>query len=124
MSNGLDATHDMAARLQAALTGLMEVQDTTLGRGEGFAARFRGRLLMDSVKAYERVAPAFRALNHTALFRREGDADVILAMPGAVPSLFAIGLAPAGMYAWRLHFSGICRPRLAKKSSIFSSRSL
>ena len=85
MSNSFDGGPDITARLRAALTGLMEVQDTTVGRGEGFAARFRGRLLIDSEKAYQRVAPAFRALNHTALFRREGDADVILAMPGAIP---------------------------------------
>lgn len=76
---------DMSDRFKAALTGIMRIHDTTLGRTPEFAARFRGRLLIDSVEAYQRVSEAFRALDHTALFRREGDDDVILAVPGTIP---------------------------------------
>ncbi|MBI3761437.1 MAG: site-2 protease family protein [Chloroflexi bacterium] len=78
-------SQDVAARLKAVLMGVMEIEDTTLGRAEEFAARFRGRLLIDSVEAYRRVSEAFHWLDHTALFRREGEADVILAMRGTIP---------------------------------------
>ena len=76
---------DTAARLAAPLAGILEIHDTTLGRGEGFVARFRGRLLIDSVEAYRRVADAYGRLGHTALFRRDAGADVILAMSGMLP---------------------------------------
>src|SRR3989304_10477817 len=81
----VNQSQDVAARLRAALAGVMEIQDMTLGKSEGYAARFRGRLVIDSVEAYRRASEAFRLLDHTAHFRREGDLDVILALPGTIP---------------------------------------
>ena len=85
MNETYNSPLDMVERLRRAAAEVMDIQDSTAGRGAEFAARFRGRLRLDSVEAYDRVGPAFQALNHTALFRKDNEADVILAMPGAVP---------------------------------------
>jgi Peptidase family M50 len=76
---------DITEQLRRVVAEVMEIQDSTSGRGADYAARFRGRLRFDSVESYARVAAGFEPLNHTALFRKEDEADVILAMPGTIP---------------------------------------
>jgi membrane-associated protease RseP (regulator of RpoE activity) len=83
---------ELSERFQAAVADVLAVQDVTLGQGPGYTVRLRGHLRVDSMTAYDRVAPRFRALGHTALFRQDKDLDVILAMPGM--------LSPTGSRLW------------------------
>ncbi len=70
--------------LRWAAAEVLDIQDTTLGDVDKYVMRFRGRLRMDSIEAYARVSESFRALGHTALFRKDGEADVILAVNGVI----------------------------------------
>jgi membrane-associated protease RseP (regulator of RpoE activity) len=126
------AAADPSEALRRAATQFMQVDDTTLGSGQGYAVRFRGQLLMDSVQAYDLAARLFRDLGHTPLFRKEGKTHVVLAVAGTInprPSrlwvnalLFGLtvisvlltgamygsdGALPAGLLGWaRYLFSG------------------
>jgi membrane-associated protease RseP (regulator of RpoE activity) len=46
--------------------------------------RLGGRLRVGAEEAYEIIASQFKALEHTALLRRENDQDVVYAIPGVV----------------------------------------
>jgi len=70
--------------LRAAAERVMDIHDTTLGDGNPYVVRFRGRLRMDSVEAYALVAEKFRALGYTALFRKEGNRAAILGVKGVL----------------------------------------
>ena len=61
---------------------VMNISDVTVGESDPYAARFRGRLLFGSQRAYQILSDSFRRVNHTPLFRLEGDWHVILATPG------------------------------------------
>jgi membrane-associated protease RseP (regulator of RpoE activity) len=83
----------IAAQLREAVADVFEIQDVTYGARFGrlmFPSRqsqilrLRGRLLLASEEVYQRIAPRFEALEHTALLRRENDSDVIYALPGVV----------------------------------------
>ncbi|HEX2923527.1 MAG TPA: hypothetical protein VHS28_05815, partial [Chloroflexota bacterium] len=50
------------------------------------ALELRGKLRIPSERAYDVVAERFRALEHVALFRRSRDGDLVLAVPGALPT--------------------------------------
>ncbi len=89
LSQGLlDDQDDLVAQLRGAVRDVFAVEDVTYGTAlvqrqrAGQILRLRGRLLLAAEKAYKIVAPRFEALEHTALLRREGDQDVIYAMPG------------------------------------------
>src|SRR5690554_6288772 len=75
---------DTTALLRSAASQFMHISDTTVGEGQDYAVRFRGRLLMESTAAYRQAAESFRPLGFTPLFRKEGDTHVVLAVPGAV----------------------------------------
>ena len=75
---------DATDALRSAAGQVMRMEDTTLGDGGRFAVRFRGRLVMDSVEAYAIVAEKFRALGYTTLFRKEGEIDAVIALPGTI----------------------------------------
>ena len=80
-----DASPAEPAELLRAVVGqVMRIDDTTLGEPGKFYVRFRGKLVMDSVEAYARVAERFRALGYTALFRKEKDLEVVLAVHGVI----------------------------------------
>jgi membrane-associated protease RseP (regulator of RpoE activity) len=82
-SNTSGIESDLASRLYPAVRQVMQVQDVTAGgSAEGYLARFRGRLLINSDQAYSRLAPVFSAEDMLLLFRAEGDEQVILAVPG------------------------------------------
>jgi len=76
------ALTDTTEALRRAAAQVMEIQDTTFGEDRTFEVRFRGRLKMDSIEAYALVAEKFRALNYTALFRKDGERDAVLAVKG------------------------------------------
>lgn len=78
---------ELAAQIQAAVADVFATQDVTVGQRMPLTVRLRGRLLVASERAYELVASRLRALGFTTLFRREGDAEVILAVRGFVPEV-------------------------------------
>jgi membrane-associated protease RseP (regulator of RpoE activity) len=76
-------TDILAERLLPAVRQVMQVADYTAGSSSmPYAARFRGRLVMDSQQAYERLLPTFRQQGMTLLFRIEEGQHVVLARPG------------------------------------------
>jgi Zn-dependent protease len=80
---------EAARDLQAVVTDLFEVHDVTVGiAGQPETIRLQGRLLASSEQAYPKIADRFMKLDYTALLRRDADVnlDVLLAMPGALPS--------------------------------------
>lgn len=106
---------DTTETLRRAAAQVMEIQDTTFGEDQKFDVRFRGRLKMDSIEAYALVAERFRAVGYTALFRKEDELEVVLAVKGVkepTPSkvwvnyvLFALTflsvLATGGLYGYQ-----------------------
>jgi membrane-associated protease RseP (regulator of RpoE activity) len=74
------------SRWRDAVADVFEVYDVTTLPQRGDAVRLRGRLLIDSDKAYAVLAPRLRAWGYTTLFRQEKDAQVILAVPGTIPA--------------------------------------
>lgn len=75
---------DATELLRSAASQFMHITDTTLGDGKGYAVRFRGRLRMDSIQAYRLAAASFRELGYTPLFRKDGDAHLVLGVPGTL----------------------------------------
>ena len=75
---------DTADLLRSAASQFMHIADTTVGEGQTYAVRFRGRLTMESTAAYRLAADSFRPLGYTPLFRKEGDAHVVLAVAGVI----------------------------------------
>ncbi len=77
-----------AAHLEEAVADLFVVQDVTLGiPGQPEVIRLRGRLQAPSDQAYPQIAARLRAMNYTAVLRRDTDQDLdeILALPGVLP---------------------------------------
>ncbi len=70
--------------LRQATADVFELHDLTTGFRQTQTIRLRGRLLAEAKRAYDLIAPRFRALGYTPLFRRDGDLDVILALPGTL----------------------------------------
>ncbi len=92
-SNRIDTARvDTADVLRSIVGQVMRVDDATLGEPEKFYIRFRGKLVMDAVDAYAQVAEKFRPLGYTPLFRKDGDADAVLAVKGVI--------APPPSKAW------------------------
>lgn len=79
------SSQEIADRLRAAVADVFAVQDVTLSQEPRRGVRLRGRLLIEAAQAYDRVAPRFRELGYTALFRKEKGLDVIFALPGSLP---------------------------------------
>lgn len=75
-----------AAGWRDLVADVFEVYDVTTSPQRGDVVRLRGRLLMESDKAYAALAPRLRALGYTTLFRQEKDAQIILAVPGTIPA--------------------------------------
>ncbi len=77
---------ELAELLRQAVADVFQVEDITLGTSRLEAVRLRGHLLIDSRRAYTVVSERFRQLGFTALFRRDGDAEAIIAAPGTIPT--------------------------------------
>jgi Zn-dependent protease len=92
-------SENLAERLLPAVRQVMQVTDCTAGgAGMTYAARYRGRLVMDSEQAYERLMPAFRQQGMTLLFRVEDGQHVVLARPGIPRTRTASGRANLLMF--------------------------
>lgn len=99
---------DVASRLRDAVKDVFAIRDITTGttqpevmtsqREQKQVIRFRGELLMSADEAYDIVSDRFGNLGYTALFRRDEDADVILAMPGSLPTSEARPLLAGGLF--------------------------
>jgi membrane-associated protease RseP (regulator of RpoE activity) len=78
--------HDgLSDRLNDAVREVMSVDDvTTGGEKEGYAVRFRGRLMVASEDAFERLDPLFESQGMTLLLRELDQQEVILGLPGVV----------------------------------------
>jgi membrane-associated protease RseP (regulator of RpoE activity) len=95
--------------LRWAVAEVLEIRDTTLGDADKYVVRFRGRLKMDSIQAYARVSESFRALGYTALFRKDGEADAILAVNGVInppPSRLWVNYVLFGLTILSVLFTG------------------
>lgn len=76
---------DPFVEIQREVAQCMQVDDVTHGRPDGeFLIRFRGKLIMDSEQAYERLAPVFRRNGQTLLFREADGRHVVLGAPGVI----------------------------------------
>jgi len=73
---------ELYLRLKAMVEDVFEVRDWAFKQTPRPVMRFRGHLLVDSALAYEVVRKRFQALGYTALFRKEREHDVILAVAG------------------------------------------
>jgi membrane-associated protease RseP (regulator of RpoE activity) len=83
LSNYYNAADPVEA-LRSIVGQVMRIDDATLGEPGKFYVRFRGKLVMDSVEAYARVADKFRAMGYTALFRKDGGAETVVAVQGVI----------------------------------------
>jgi membrane-associated protease RseP (regulator of RpoE activity) len=68
--------------LTSYVTRVFRVEDVTAGDGKGLIVRYRGQLTgNDSVAAYEQLDELLRPYDITALFRKEGEKQLILLVP-------------------------------------------
>lgn len=101
----ISAKADWADQLVAVAEEVMDIQAVrrlavskrALGLDANAELEIRGRLHGPSERAYELVSDRFKALGYVALFRRSPEGEVILAVPGALPtsggrSWLALGL--------------------------------
>lgn len=99
---------DSTGVLLDAVKDVFVVHDITVGTAQpgrmvgqptgAQAIRLRGELMMVADEAYDIVLSRFRNLGYTPLFRRDGGADVIMAMPGELPTSEARPLLAGGLF--------------------------
>ncbi|MEW6568164.1 MAG: site-2 protease family protein [Chloroflexota bacterium] len=83
--SGVGPQETIAERLLPAVRQVMQVLEVTSGGARReYAARFRGRLMIDSQEAYQRLEPLFAREGTTLLFRREGREHTVLAVSGRI----------------------------------------
>jgi membrane-associated protease RseP (regulator of RpoE activity) len=69
-------------RLLLEVRRVMQVEEMTSGgTADPFRARFRGRLLIPSDQAYERLAPAFEREKLVLLLREDGEMQYVVGVP-------------------------------------------
>src|SRR3990172_1468355 len=73
----------LGERLISVVRQVMRVTDVTSG-GEGYAVRFRGELMVDSIQAYDHLKPLFASQGLTLMLRAEGDSHVVLGVQGLI----------------------------------------
>ncbi len=65
--------------LTAIVGRIMRIDDVRWdGSGQNFHVRYRGRLLFDSLQAYNRLAESLRHLDVTPWFRKEGEQHLVI----------------------------------------------
>jgi len=71
--------------LNNIVSRVFHYDDVTLGDpNKGYFLRYRGRLLRDSVEAYDQLAEALRPYDITPLFRLEKNQQVVLLVRGTI----------------------------------------
>lgn len=81
----LEPTPHTPETLTPLVERILMIEDVTMGRaGDGFAARYRGRLRKDSNEAYDELAKAVTPMRLTPVFRMEGERHVVLLMDGLI----------------------------------------
>jgi membrane-associated protease RseP (regulator of RpoE activity) len=108
MFSNVESETDVVEQLSQAVKDVFVIQDVTIGtaqlglmaaqREPRRAVRLRGALLRSAAQAYDIVSSRFRNLGFTTLFRRDGNTDVILAMPGQLPTSEARPLLAVGLF--------------------------
>jgi membrane-associated protease RseP (regulator of RpoE activity) len=76
---------DLSRQLRAEIGDLFLVEDITSDFPTPGAVRFRGRLLVSPREAQAKLRARFEPYRLSPLLRREGDQDVLLALPAMVP---------------------------------------
>ncbi len=77
--------------LTSYVSRVFHIEDVTAGDGKGLIARYRGRLMSeDFAAAYDQLDELLRPYNITALFRKDGDKQIVM----LVPSLVTTGRSP------------------------------
>ncbi len=98
------------------LEGVFAVDDLTLGAEPSAALRLRGRLLIDSEKAFARLAPPAKARGYLlVLRRREGGDELTLVRAPSTPArpriwlhaLLALATLVSVLFAYALFWSGV-----------------
>lgn len=108
MYSELQFDTDVVGQLREAVEDVLAIQDVTTGtaqpgrmvgqRQPQQAVRLRGDLRMPAADAYDIVSARFRHLGYTPLFRHEQGLDVIVAMPGELPTSEARPLLAGGLF--------------------------
>ncbi len=78
-------TVDPTDQISRLVSQVLKIDDVVWGGpGHQFHVRFRGRLRMDSIEAYDRLARQLRPLDFTTLFRVEGEDHLIILTRGVI----------------------------------------
>src|SRR5262245_51463141 len=75
---------DMVSRLPHEVEGLFHIADVRASL-RGDAVLFVGKLLNEAEPVYNTLQERFHRLGYTALLRREGDSDIVVAQKGVSP---------------------------------------
>ncbi len=79
----MDETGLKLDRLDTIVRRVFSIEDTTNGSNkDGYLVRYHGRLLIDSVEAYDRIAEQLRPQGITPLFRVENGRQTVILMDG------------------------------------------
>jgi hypothetical protein len=94
---------EQTERLLRAVRQVMDVDDVTTGTNQqGFAVRFRGRLIEEAETAYSKLEPLFQGESMTLVFRREGEDHLVLAIPGVITPTPSNPVVNAVLFAFTL----------------------
>ena len=63
---------------------ILSIEDITRGDGKQYLVRYRGRLRIESVQAYDQLTNLLRPLDITPMFRNEQGCHAIYLVTGAV----------------------------------------
>ncbi len=99
---------EVGLRLREVLGDLFEVHDVTIARGG--LLTLRGRLLVPAHEAYGQAKARLQPLGYTPLFRRQGQDDIIQAVPrllSAGPSRNWLGFLLLGLTVLSMLFAGL-----------------
>jgi membrane-associated protease RseP (regulator of RpoE activity) len=71
--------------LTSYVSRVFHVEDVTAGDGKGLIVRYRGQLLSeDSAAAYDQLDELLHPYDITALFRKDGEKQIVMLVPGLV----------------------------------------
>ena len=84
VARGIDSTDEIGV-ITLIVRQIMQIQDITRGDPKkDYLVRYRGEIYGDTAQAYERLSDMLKAERVTPLFRREGDQQSVLIMPGVI----------------------------------------